>query len=58
MEMEIVRDLEGGIGDVARKRDGGADACLGVSDLTDGAVIRAGVVDLDPPDTDAEALRE
>lgn len=56
--MEIVRGLEGGIGDVARKRDDSTDACVGVSDLIDGAVIRAGVVGLDPPDTDAEALRE
>lgn len=57
--MEMVRGLEGGIGDVARKRDDSTDACVGVSDLLiDGAVIRAGVVGLDPPDTDAEALRE
>lgn len=52
----MVRGLEGGIGDVARIRDDSTDACVGVSDLIDGAVIRAGVVGLDPPAT--EALRE
>jgi hypothetical protein len=56
--MEIVRGLEGGIGDVARKRDDIIDACVGVSDLIGGAVVRVGVVDFGTPATEAEALRE
>jgi hypothetical protein len=55
----MVRGLEGGMGDVERMREDIGSAGMGVSDLSDlidGATIRAGVVGRDPPAT--EALRE
>jgi hypothetical protein len=55
--MEIVRGLEGGIGDVARKRDDIIDACVEVSDLIGGAVVHVGV-NFGTPAAEVEALRE
>jgi hypothetical protein len=55
----MVRGREGGIGDVERKRDDIGGVGMGVSDLSDlieGATMRAGVVGREPPATDA--LRE
>ena len=46
------------MGDVARNREDTDGACMGVSDLIEGAGVRAGVVGRELPATELETLRE